>query len=106
MGRSHADLIEQFFDTSRFTVNRIGTFGTSGKNNMRGPRYFKTDLGILKNFRITEQHRIQFRTEFFNVFNNVNFDAPGNNVSSTDSFGRITSAQSPRILQFALKYLF
>lgn len=106
MGRAHGELIEQFFDTSKFTINQVGAFGNSGKNNLRGPRFFKTDFGILKNFRLTEQSAVQFRTEFFNLFNNVNFDAPGSNVSSQDSFGRITSAQSPRILQFALKVLF
>ena len=106
MSRSHGDLIERFFDTSKFVPNAIGSFGNSGKNNLRGPHFFKTDLGVLKNFAVTEHKSVQFRTELFNVFNNVNFSAPGNNVSSQDSLGRITSAMSPRILQFALKFLF
>jgi hypothetical protein len=106
MGRPHGELIEQFYDTSKFVPNQVGTFGNSGKNNLRGPRFFKTDLGILKNFRIKEQTTVQFRTEFFNLFNNVNFNGPGNNLGSSDRLGRITSAQDPRILQFALKFLF
>ena len=48
---------------------------------------------------------MQFRAEFFNIFNNVNFNAPNSNVASAQ-FGRITSALDPRILQFGLKMLF
>jgi hypothetical protein len=105
-GRSHDELIAHYFDTSLFVPNAIGTFGNSGKNVLRGPKFFKTDFGLLKNFKVTERVGVQFRAEFFNLFNNVNFDAPGNNVSSPDSFGVITSAGSPRIVQFALKLLF
>jgi hypothetical protein len=55
--------------------------------------------------------KLQFRTEFFNLFNNVNFSPPGNNLGNGDftqggDFGVITSAGSPRIIQFALKFLF
>jgi hypothetical protein len=48
---------------------------------------------------------VQFRAEFFNVFNNVNFRSPTTNASSAQ-FGRITAANDPRILQFALKTVF
>jgi len=104
--RAHGELIQQYFDTSKFVPNGLGTFGNSGKNILRGPRFFKTDFGALKNFQLGEHSQVQFRSEFFNLFNNVNFSAPGNSVSSPDSFGVITSAQSPRIIQFALKFLF
>jgi len=105
-GRSHGELIQRYFDTSKFVPNAIGTFGNTGKNILRAPGFYKTDFGALKNFHVTESASLQFRTEFFNVFNNVNFGAPGNNVGSSDSFGVITSAGSPRIIQFALKVLF
>ena len=105
-GRSHGELIQRYFDTSKFVPNAIGTFGNTGKNILRAPGFYKTDFGALKNFHVKEGISLQFRTEFFNVFNNVNFGAPGNNVGSSDSFGVITSAGSPRIIQFALKVLF
>ena len=89
----------------RSAPNAPGSFGSSGKNILRGPRLFNTDLSLLKNFRITERTSVQFRSEFFNVFNNVNFNQPQNNLSSS-SRGRITSAGDPRILQFALKLMF
>jgi hypothetical protein len=103
--RPHNEMIDQFFDTSLFIANAIGTFGNSGRNVMRGPRFFNTDLGAFKNTAVTETVSVQFRAEFFNAFNNVNFNGPDNNLSSSQ-FGQITSAKSPRILQFALKFLF
>ena len=105
-GRSHNAMTNQFFNTAAFGPNAIGTFGNSGKNLVRGPRYFKTDASLLKNFKLTEAVALQFRSEFFNLLNNVNFNAPGRIVSAPDSFGIITSAKDPRIIQFALKILF
>ena len=104
-GRSHGELVQEFFNVSAFVPNAIGTFGSSGKNVLRGPRFFDTDLGLLKDFAIVERVRLQFRAEFFNAFNNVNFGMPGNFLG-TGSTGQITSANSPRILQLAMKLAF
>ena len=98
-------MVARFFDTSRFTPNAVGTFGNSGRGNLRGPRFFNTDLGVVKNTKISERVSLQFRAEFFNVFNNVNFRPPSTNAASAQ-FGRITAAADPRILQFALKLVF
>jgi len=106
-GRPHGELITEFFDTSKFTANAVGTFGNFGKNNMRGPRFFGTDLGVSRNIKIAEHKQLQFRAEFFNVFNNVNFGQPDSNWSDGPGlFGAIFSAHDPRILQFALKFAF
>lgn len=104
-GRPHAEMIRQYFNTSAFVVNAPGTFGNSGRNILRGPRLFNTDFSVLKDTKITEHATFQFRSEFFNLFNNVNFNNPNTNRSS-QNFGRITSAGSPRILQFGAKILF
>jgi carboxypeptidase family protein/TonB-dependent receptor-like protein len=103
--RSHGALIQEAFNTAAFVPNAIGTFGNSGKNILRGPRSFTTDLGLLKNFPVVERVSVQFRAEFFNAFNNVNFAKPQNYLGSS-STGQITSAGNPRILQFALKMMF
>lgn len=103
--RPHGQLIARYFNTAAFTLNAPGTFGNSGKNILRAPRFFGTDVGLLKSNRITERVSTQFRAEFFNVFNHVNFNGPSANVSSA-SFGQITSAGDPRILQLALKLQF
>ncbi len=103
--RAHGQLVAQYFNFSAFAKNALGTFGTSGKNILWGPGLFDTDLGLLKNFKIAERFSTQFRAEFFNVFNNVNFSQPSANLNAA-SIGRITAAGNPRILQFALKFLF
>lgn len=105
--RPHGEQILQWFDTSLFAVNAIGTFGNAGRNILRGPKYFNTDFGLLKNFGITEQIRLRLRVEFFNFFNNVNFRLPNANVSSSQ-FGRITEVvnDSQRIVQVGLKIEF
>jgi hypothetical protein len=104
-GQSHAQMINQYFKTSLFTANAIGTFGDAGKNILTGPRSFNTDFAVIKDTAINESTKVQFRAEFFNVFNNVNFSGPSNSTTS-GNFGAITGAGSPRILQFALKFLF
>ena len=104
-GRSHGEIVAQYFDTSKFAPNAVGTFGNSAKNMLRGPRYFNTDVALLKVTNVTGRIGLQFRAEFFNIFNNVNFNAPNSNQSSAQ-FGRITSALDPRIVQFGVKLLF
>ncbi len=104
-GRSHAALVNEWFNINDFTANQIGTFGDTGKNVLRGPRSFNTDLALLKNVSFDERYGLEFRAEFYNVFNNVNFGAPDAGLTDS-SFGQITSANDPRILQMALKLTF
>jgi hypothetical protein len=103
--RPHRLLAQEYFNVAAFSTNAIGTFGNSGKNILRGPRYFDTDMGLQKNFPLLESTSLQFRAEFFNIFNNVNFNQP-QNFLGTSSTGQITSALDPRILQLALKLSF
>ncbi len=105
-GRSHQELIDRYFNTAAFAQNPTGTFGTSGRNTLRGPGFASVDFGLDKEIPLFwEGHKLQFRSEFFNLFNRVNFNNPNNNLSSAQ-FGRITSSGDPRVIQFALKYVF
>jgi len=104
-GRPHGQLIQEYFNPLVFTPNAVGTFGNSGRNILRDPGFFGTDFGVVKDTRITERARVQFRAEFFNLFNNVNFSRPDNSIADS-TVGQITAAGSPRILQFALKLIF
>jgi len=104
-GLAHAQLIQEYFNPAVFMPNADGTFGNTGRNILRGPGFFNTDFGIVKDTKITERTSLQFRAEFFNFFNNVNFGQPDNSVADS-TFGQIFSAGSPRILQFALKLIF
>ena len=103
--RSHTELINEWFNTADFVPNAIGTYGNIGKNALRGPKLFTTDLALLKNGKVGERVNYQFRAEFYNAFNNVNFGAPDAGLQDSD-FGQISSAGDPRILQMALKVSF
>jgi len=102
---SQADRINKWFTTESFTVAQLGTFGNAGRNILTGPGTFNVDLAAHKNFRFTERWNLQYRAEFFNALNHTNLNNPGTTVSS-GSFGRITGAGSPRIIQMALKLRF
>jgi hypothetical protein len=103
--RSHADQVTEWFNTADFVPNPVGTYGNIGKNSLRGPRFFDTDMALLKTGKVSERVGYEFRAEFFNVFNNVNFGAPDAGLQDSD-FGAISSASDPRILQMALKLKF
>ncbi len=104
-GRSRGSLVAQYFNTAAFTTNALGTFGSAPRNFIRGPGLFNADLGLVKPFYITEKINLQFRAEFFNTFNRPNLGNPNTTLGSA-LFGKITSAGSPRIGQFALKLNF
>jgi hypothetical protein len=104
-GRARGDLVNRYFNTDAFAFNAIGTFGTAGRNILRGPGNINVDIGIFKNFSLFETHRVQFRAEGFNVGNRVNLGNPNANRSAA-AFGRITGAGAPRVIQLALKYQF
>ena len=109
----------QWFDPNGAHDPAPNTFGTCSVGNVRGPKYVDTDLSLHKNFVITEGTRLQFRFEALNAFNHPvwTFDGgPGTPSSFEPSdpaagytnplFGRITGSQSPRSLQFGLKFIY
>ncbi|HWB96099.1 MAG TPA: hypothetical protein VG672_05340, partial [Bryobacteraceae bacterium] len=80
-------------------------YGNLGRNIMRGPGLKNWDMALSKNIRWRERTTVQLRADFFNTFNFVNFGNPDTTLSSTN-FGVITSARSPRSIQFGLKISF
>jgi hypothetical protein len=105
------------------TAGASGTdFGNVGRNVLRGPRQTNVDFSIIKRFPIRESKNIEFRAEFFNLFNHVNFANPISNFNAVPSidpnngqimsnspgdFGRITStSNNPRLIQFAMRLNF
>lgn len=96
---------DRWFNTAAFAFPPFGNFGNSGRNIVDGPGYKNFNISLVKNTAIKEALTVQFRTEFFNLFNHPNFGLPDNFLGSP-SFGRILSAESPRRIQFGLKLLF
>ena len=80
------------------------------RNILVGPGQANFDMALKKHFQISKNNEVsqlEFRSEFFNIFNHPNFSNPGNAKSTPSSFGTISSmSSSPRIIQFALKYQF
>jgi len=111
--------ITQYFDPTAFVLPAPGTFGTVGRNSLRGPGYVSIDLGLLKNIRAVQvsgrQINVQLRVEVFNALNHANFGTPNSIVfvqtangggAPNSTAGRITSANSPRQIQFAARMTF
>ena len=92
-----------FTNNNNFTQPAIGTFGNCSPQlaGLRSPRYTDVDASVHKDFPLTERLRLQFRTDFVNAFNHVQYNAPNTTIGST--MGQITSAQPPRNIQLALK---
>jgi hypothetical protein len=109
---SHKNLSE-FFDTSAFAPQPLGTIGNTQRNSMFGPHFRDVDLSLFKNFTVTERATIQFRVETFNISNTPNFFIGNNNTSNQQfgnaAFGTISATDpnyNPRQYQFVLKALF
>jgi len=103
--KSRQAMIEKFFNTDAFKFPKEGTYGTGGRNVLSGPASSSSDFAILKDFTVTERSRVQFRAEFSNAFNQVNFSDPENYMTSGEDFGRVLGASSGRAIQLGLKYI-
>jgi outer membrane receptor protein involved in Fe transport len=96
---------ERWFDRSVFFEPAPFTYGNAGRNIVIGPGNQTWTFGLYKNFLIAEPHRLQFRVEFFNAFNNVNLNNPDTGFDSQNR-GRIFGSDPARQIQFGLKYYF
>ena len=83
----------------------VQQFGSAGRNIAQGPGFANWDFSAFKNLRVAEGKEFQFRAEFFNVLNHTNFRLPDSDINSS-TFNQILAAQDPRLIQFALKFLF
>ncbi len=98
--------IDRWFDTSAFATPAQFSYGNSGRNILYGPGRVNMDFSLFKDFRLVEAVKLQFRTEFFNVFNHAQFDLPNAAVGAGNA-GTITGiVGTPRQIQFGLKLVF
>ncbi len=98
--------LQRWFDPGAFSTPAIYTFGNLGRNTLYGPGRWNADSSLFKDFAITEQVKLQFRAEAFNLFNHPQFGQP-NATIGTGAAGTITSTVgNPRQLQLALRLQF
>jgi len=107
--------INCYVNAKAFSNPAAGTLGDLGANNLVGPGYFDVDVSLSRRFPIKEHQYAEIRAESFNIENRTNFLNPGtaglsggtaNSALNSSTFGKIQSDVSPRIMQFAVKYVF
>jgi len=100
--------LNQWFNTSCFSATSQYGFGSESRTdpNLRYPGVNNFDFAIFKNTRINERFGLQFRTEFFNIFNRVQFGNPGSTYGSAQ-FGQVSSqSNNPRLVQLSMRLNF
>jgi hypothetical protein len=109
-----------WLNPAAFALPAAGSFGNLGRGAIRSPKIVNVDFSVNKNWTFGERYGLQFRAEFFNVFNHPNFvgwDPAlnfGNNITdaanfgrpTNGNFGRLNATQQPREIQFGLKFSF
>ena len=95
-----------WFNTAAFAVAPPYTFGSAGRNILRGPGLSSVDLSLSRRFRLTERTGIAFDAQAFNMLNRENLNLPNAFADNPATFGKIFSARSPRQVQLALRFSF
>ena len=100
----------QWFNTSCFAAPAAYTYGNAGRDIVTGPGLNNFDATFQKNFAIREHVQLQFRADLFDFFNHPNFNQPNRffqpSTATPFTFGTITSASDPRVVQFSLRLAF
>ena len=96
---------QPYFNTALFSLEALGQLGNSNRRFFHGPGIANWDLGVMKDVLLTESKKLEFRAEFYNIFNHAQFNSPQGDIINS-SFGAVTSTRDPRIGQLAVKFLF
>jgi len=107
--KANSPTLSKWFNTQCFVDPAGGELGNAPRAPAYGPRFVNTDFSVIKHFPLPfrEGTEMDFRAEFFNLFNHPQFGLPGADTDSSTNFGVITSTvNNPRLIQFALKLRF
>jgi hypothetical protein len=96
---------QPYFNTSLFSPESLGQLGNSPRFFFHGPGLNNWDINFQKITKISESMNVAFRAEFFNAFNHAQFLQPDGDITDA-TFGLVTGANPPRIIQFGLKFQF
>ena len=95
-----------------FALAPVGKLGNMGRSNLQGPGSWQLDIALSRTFRVREKERLEFRGEAYNVpngFRPQDFtlgQSGSSQALNSNTFGQIRTARDPRIVQFALKFVF
>ncbi|HXY10968.1 MAG TPA: carboxypeptidase regulatory-like domain-containing protein [Terriglobales bacterium] len=98
-------LANPYFNISLFSPETVGQLGNSNRRFFHGPGSAEWDFGLLKELPLTESKQLEFRAEFYNIFNHTNFELPQGDITNS-VFGFVTSANAARVGQLAVKFRF
>ena len=112
----HPTTVNCYINGKAFAQPALGTLGNTKANSLEGPGYVDVDISLSRRFAITERQGIEIRWETFNIANHTNLLNPGTSgiaaggtngtVLNSSTFGQLKSDVAPRIMQFAVKYIF
>jgi hypothetical protein len=109
-GKLSNPTISHWFDTTAFTDPTNGgdtpSFGNSGRNFLRGPRFFNFDMSIGKNFRIRESMALEIRADSYNIFNHPQLGQPNTNIFSAADITSANNGAAGRIFQMGGRFTF
>jgi hypothetical protein len=94
-----------WFNRAAFVNNAPGIYGDTGRATLLQPGTWDIDAALIRRLRVREKQSVEIRAEAFNLVNHPNLGPAGTTLNSS-SFGHITTSGSPRICEFALKYIF
>jgi hypothetical protein len=97
--------VKNYLNPKAFAQPAPGTLGNSGAGAIRGPGTWQFDAALSRTFQVREAQKLEFRAEAFNVTNAFRMTNP-TTVLNSNTFGQVTAALDPRIMQFALKFVF
>jgi hypothetical protein len=98
--------LTDYLNINAFAIPALGTLGNMGHNDILGPAFWQFDAAVSRAFRVREGQRVEVRVEAFNVLNGLRKGPPNLALNAPTTFGQITTALDPRIMQFAMKYVF
>ncbi len=107
---SGSQSLAQFFNVSCFAQPAAGELGNASRAPLSGPDFVNTDFSVIKRFPIRESFKIEFRAEFFNLFNHAQFALPGpgsvSDISQPGAASISSTVGTPRVIQFGVKAAF
>ena len=106
LGNPYGDKsLKNYLNPAAFALPALGTLSPMGKGNIQGPGNWNLDMSLSRVFQVRENQRLEARAEAYNVTNSLHVGNPTTALNN-GTFGQITTARDPRILEFALKYAF